>query len=230
MKKTLMVISTNRGLHPQTLKAVRACRNAGARLIEQSGSSDVALARNHALSMAKRALELDEGKGIDTILMVDDDIVFSLNDAQRVVDRTRETGAPASATYVQQGGQLAASRMLPECAIATGEPVIPMRPGSWHVGLGFVAFSAAALLELAADSHEFSMRGETCWEFTRSTAIDGAYVSEDYCLSRRLGGVELLPLEVGHLKLTPIYPNEKLLSKVAELSGEFCAARPRVDR
>lgn len=230
MKKTLMVISTNRGLHPETLEAVRACRNAGARLVQQHGASDVSLARNHALSMAKRALELDEGKDIDAILMIDDDMVFTLNDAQRLVDRIRETGAPASATYVQVGGALAASRMTPWCTVEEGEQPQPMRPGSWHVGLGFVAFGAGALLELAADSNEFNLRGETCWEFTRSRAVAGDYISEDYCLSRRLGGVELLPLEVGHLKMTAIYPHENLLARVAELGGEFCAARPRVDR
>lgn len=220
MNKTLLVISTNRGLWPETLESVRALRNAGARLVQQEGSSDVSLARNHALSMAAIALELESGQSIDTILMVDDDIVFTTEDAQRLVDRCRETGGPCSGLYVQAGGQLAASRMPSHCRTRPGGPMRPMRPGTWQVGLGFLAFSAAQLVELAERSPSFTLRGARLREFTRSGAIDEDYVSEDYCLSRRLGGVELLTLEVGHLKMIPLYPSAGAAKQVCDAAAE----------
>lgn len=227
MKKTLIVMSTNRGLHPETLDAVRALRNAGARLVQQSGASDVSLARNHALSIACRALEQPGATDIDTILMVDDDMVFSVDDAQRLVDRTRETRAPASGCYVQKGGQPAASAPPKElCSEAELDKLpgavraflgnVPIRPGSWLVGLGFLAFPVVDLVDLRSASTPFVLRGETMFEFVRSSAIVGHWISEDYCLSARLGGVELMAsIPVGHLKTVALYPAESILEKVA---------------
>ena len=232
MKHTLIVTSTNRGLHPLTLEAVRACRNAGARYVEQQGASDVSLARNCALTLALRAIrmvELSAAPKIDTLMMLDDDMAFSVSEAQQLVDRVRETKAPASASYVQAGGLLSASLMPKECATRPGGFPVWMRPHSWQVGLGFLAFPASELGALAEKSDTFEFQGEPHWEFTRSGAIDGWYVSEDYCLSRRLGGVELLPLEVGHIKQQPIYPHENILAAVREHQAAFEALRKDVE-
>lgn len=225
MKHTMIVVSTNRGLHPVTLDAVRECRNAGARLVTQSGASDVSLARNCALTIARKGLDLVEKQQgappINVIMMLDDDMAFGLADAQALVDRVRLTCAPASATYVQAGGMLSASIMPAQAATRRGDGLLVMRPNSWQVGLGFMAFPAIELVTLAEQSDRFEFQGEEHWEFTRSGAIDGFYVSEDYCLSRRLGGVELLPLEVGHLKMHPLYPHENILAVVREHHEAF---------
>jgi hypothetical protein len=51
--------------------------------------------------------------------------------------------------------------------------------------------------------------------------VNGKWSSEDYTFSARLGGVVVLPVEVGHLKLQSLRPNELQLSTVAGRFEEF---------
>jgi hypothetical protein len=98
-------------------------------------------------------------------------------------------------------------------------------PGKWITGLGFLAIPRAALLALADDSPAFEWRaGQMAWAFCESKVHylgDGEqqrtmWIGEDYCLCLRLGGVDLLPIAVGHLKTVPLTADEETLRRIRE--------------
>lgn len=221
MNRTVIAISYNRSMQEGTRACLMALMNAGAQLVQQTGSADVALARNMALTMALRSLvtlnrseKLAPAEHFDTVLMVDDDMVFTLAQAQELVTHARETGVGASAMYATMNGTLAATRLFTP----------PPEPQRWLVGLGLLAIPGALLQKVAKASPAFDIHGEQQAEFTWSATMRGRWYSEDYTLCRRLGGVHLLPIAVGHLKTVPLYPHEETVTCIAEgrrLPGEL---------
>lgn len=204
MKNTIAICSHNRDIQRQTTLALHELVRAGVLYIDQSGSADVALARNLALTAACNALRAQPAR--DIVLMVDDDMVFTVEDCEKLADHARETNVPASAMYATLAGTLAASRLR----TPSGDDQ------RWAVGLGLVAIPRELLLALEANSERFLFMGEPQFGFTWSAAAGGIFWSEDYTLSRRLGGVHLLPLGVGHLKTIPVYPDEATIACVRE--------------
>ncbi len=223
MNRTVIVCSSNRPIQDQTRYNIDALIKAGAYPIWQKGSADVAYARNTALSMALRSITTwnrqrsevaaDRDKNphgdaptlFDTVLMVDDDMAFTLEQAQELVSASRESGVPASAMYATMMGTLAATRLYTP----------PGNPQRWLVGLGLLAIPFALLQEVAKRSEQFEAHGVEHVEFTWTAAYDGVWCAEDYTLCRRLGGVHLLPIAVGHVKLMPIYPDEETVHLIA---------------
>lgn len=209
MKNTIVVVSTNREMQRITRERIGQMRRNGAQYVEQTGCADVALARCISLSAACNALRMlnaqENGRKFDTVLMVDDDMQFELDQAQEIINHTRTYTMPASAAYATMNGTLAAS---------------PIDEGLfgrqlWKVGLGFVAIPAVLLLALEAKSQKFELRNGIYSEFTSSRAkADGQWWSEDFELSYRLGGVHLLPIAVGHLKTIPIFPDEQTITSI----------------
>jgi hypothetical protein len=170
------------------------------------GSSDVAFARNVALSFTCSAF--DKNADRDVVLLVDDDMVFNLDQAREVCDVARKTRCPASAVYPTAISEMAASRQWAP-------------PGKWLAGLGFLAIPRENLLELARRSPSFVWRdNRTLYEFTNSALhlVDGQHrwYGEDYWLCHRLGGVNLLPIAVGHLKTVPLTAGDETLAKVRD--------------
>lgn len=205
MKSTIVVCSHNRPIQAQTQLALRALMSAGALYLDQSGAADVALARCLALSGACDQLRSKPGQW-DCVLMVDDDMVFSRQDAQALVDHARSTGVSAAAMYATLLGTLAATRLrTPNGDLQR-----------WATGLGLLAIPAFALLELEQRSEPFTFMDQPRRGFTWSQAAGGNFWSEDYTLTRRLGGVHLLPIGVGHLKTIPVYPDEATIACVRE--------------
>lgn len=200
MQKTLILCSHSRPIQERTLQSVSDCVARGAAFLTQAGITDVTLARNLALSGALRA-SADQ----DVILMVDDDMVFTADDAEQLVTHARETNVAASAMYGTTMGTLAATRLK----TASGAQ-------RWATGLGLLAIPVALLTELAARSAQFDFEGSKSWGFTWSLASGGNYWSEDFTLCRRLGGVHLLPIAVGHLKTIPIYPDDETVACVRD--------------
>ena len=192
MKNLLIVVSSNRGIADATKRAIEAQRGNGAKYIEQQGCSDVALARNMALTMAVNTCA--EDKEIDTILMVDDDVVFGNEQVVKVVETSRQLNVPVSACVATVLGAL------------SGRPVSKLL---WETGLSFLAIPRSKLMDLASRSKSFRLPVEgNCIVFTWC-GIDGdAWISEDYRLCRRLGGIRLEPVRVGHLKRIPIWIGE----------------------
>lgn len=193
MNNVLVVVSSNRGIDQHTLNCIRELVNAGAGYVEQRGTTGVSLARNIALSQACEVLEQHRAR-FDVVLMIDDDMFFTLEDAKRVTDVARQTQGAASLAYANADGGM------------IGKPISATR---WMCGLGFMAIPADLLLELRACSEEFKVAsGRKCYAFTWSGPEDGRWMPEDYRLGKRLGGVLMLPIAIGHMKKVPVYPGD----------------------
>lgn len=193
MKNLLIVVSTNRGLSDATKMAIEAQRGNGAKYVEQQGCSDVALARNLALTMAVTVCV--ENKEIDTILMVDDDITFGHKEVLKIVETSRQLNLPVSACVATVQGNL------------SGRPV---SKHLWETGLSFLAIPRNKLFDLVAKSKTIKLPVEgDFYVFTWCGVEGNAWISEDYRLCRRLGGVKLEPIRVGHLKRVPIWIGEE---------------------
>ena len=235
MKNTVIVCSTNRHVQDNTMRGLETLQRAGGQLIWGLGSPDVAFARNIALTAAlrysvtrnKQAAAPDPGSvaiqrgdaaprpnAVDTILMVDDDMEFTLDQANELVAYSREHQVGAAAMYATLGGTLAATRLY-----------TPLNTTQrWLVGLGFLALPLKQVQEVAARSEHFEALGQVHVEFCWTAAYDGIWCAEDYSLCRRFGGVHLLPMAVGHLKTVPCYPDEETIRRVREnqrLPGEL---------
>lgn len=212
MKRTLIVISSNRPTDRECQDSLTAIRKLGSRLVRQSGSADVAFARCAALTMACKAIRAVEGEPepIDTVLMLDDDMVYSTTHAQLLVDAARARGVACSAAYVTINDILAAH---PWKKAEDGKQL-------WLVGLGMVAIPAALLLALEDASPVFAYRKtrnsplEDYREFCESGVRGGRWQSEDYSLSERLGGVHLLPIQAGHRKTLTLWPRAETLEEL----------------
>lgn len=202
MKKTVIIVSHNRPIADLTLRALNELSASGALFFRQQGTTDVTLARNLALSGTCRHLRADPPR--DTVLMIDDDMVFTVEQAQELVDYSRANRVAASAMYATAESTLAAFRLqTPDGEVQR-----------WVTGLGMLAIPAAALLELEQRSEPFVTLGRTNYGFTMSLATGGQYWSEDFTLCRRLGGVHLLPIAVGHLKMWPLYPDDHTVESI----------------
>lgn len=204
MKRTLIVMSSNREVEMRTQDSLAALQRAGGLLLVERGSACVAFARCRALSLA---CELLQGAHADrdVVLMVDDDMEIELETAQKVVDAARSSGVASSAAYATVASRLAGTRWRE-------------RPDRWLVGLGCLAIPTPLLLELEQESASFEMNGKAYSEFTWTGAEKGEWIGEDYRLSQRLGGVNLLPLAVGHIKKWRIAPDQETLNEIAKVA------------
>jgi hypothetical protein len=201
MNKTIVLISSNRGMEPETRALVSTLQRAGGLLLLETGSADVAYARNRGLSFACEALR--EYTERDTVLMIDDDMSFSGETAQLLVDRSRELGIAVSGAYATKTSKLAGCRW-------------PEAPGRWLVGLGGIAIPRALLLSLEAASVSFESAGRFLSQFTWCSAENGGWVAEDYRLSKRLGGVHLEPVGLGHVKKGELWPDDETIAAIAK--------------
>ena len=224
MNRTIVVLSRNRPIQDRTRQCIDAMMRAGAAYLEQTGCADVALARCDALTQACNSLrQLNERSaravppaGIhpaaeatwkpppprDTVLMVDDDMVFSNDQAQALIDCSRETGVAVSAVYATLATTVAATRIA--------------GTDRWLSGLGLIAIPAGRLFELEHESETFAIKERSYVAFTWCGPEKNAWYSEDYRLCQRLGGVYLLPIAVGHLKVLPIYPDDETIAAIRE--------------
>jgi len=198
MKNVVVVRSSNRPIDEQCAACVANLVNCGATLVSQTGSSDVALQRNESLTRVVNFVRAEPALPFDVVLMVDDDMVFGTRAAGLVIAHCRTTGNVASACYALGNGDVAFERM----------------PGGRYMGgLGFLAIPVATLVSLATRSPVYvDDGGQEFWEFTTTGAElcdDGRrrWRGEDYRLTRALGGVDLLPVAVGHLKSKVVLPD-----------------------
>jgi hypothetical protein len=202
MNKTIILCTHNRPIHAQTVISIRALNHAGAAFIDHAEApTDVTLGRNLGLSAV--CDNLDQMPDRDTVLLVDDDMVFTIDDAERLVQHARTHGVAASAMYATTLGALAACRLR--------NPA-----GRWLTGLGLLAIPAGLLLLLREQSPAFEFLGADRYAFTSSAAVDGHYLSEDFMLCKNLGGVDLRPIPVGHMKQIALYPDDETVAAIRE--------------
>lgn len=206
-------MSTNRGVDKDTKVGINALEHMGALYIEQAGTSDVALARNIALSLTLEVLEKYPER--DVILMIDDDMTFTTDDAVKVCKHAKKHFTATAGAYVNQRGQFA------------GKPISKEK---WVMGLAFVAFPAKLLQLLRTQSAPIPHPnpGQKNYAFTWTGEENNQWWSEDYRLTQRLGGCEVLPIAIGHLKKLPMFPVDKereaelepwLLKQLGEFNG-----------
>lgn len=194
MKQTIAVYSSNREPPQGFTRSIERLMLAGCAVVPQTGTADVSLARNLALTAVAQVLRA--GTPADVVLMVDDDMAFELADVAQIAAHVRSTGRAASGAYCMSDGRLAAHYVGP----------------SWSTGLGFLAMPAAQLLTLADSSQVFrgTADGKSVIEFTRSAVVqrgeERVWSPEDFYLCERLGGVDLLRLRIAHLKTVPLMP------------------------
>jgi len=208
MKGTLIVMSSNREMEPETRGSLQVLRRAGAGFMLQSGIPDVAMARCLALTFACEALRADAADR-DVVLMLDDDMEVELEAAQAVVTQARIHKCATSAAYATRNSALAGTRWKEA-----------PRSGRWLVGLGCVAIPKRLLFELEAETERFEQDKRSISAFTWCGPEKGVWIAEDYRLSMRLGGVVLLPIAVGHVKKTTLLPDDETLERIGN-GGEL---------
>jgi hypothetical protein len=218
MKRTLVLITSNRELKGLTKECVLEFRKAGAELLMVDGGSDISQARNAALSTACNYLRQD-GSERDVVLLLDDDMVLSSDGAMALLDGARAFGVPCSGVYAvapEHDQKVGHSRLA-------GGPWQGQRfeggAQKWRMGLGCLAVPTAMLLELEQRSESYAVRGTQYSAFTWSTCENGEWIAEDFRLCQRLGGVRLLPVGAGHVKEITLWPDPSTLEGVRRLGA-----------
>lgn len=212
--------TTARGPSPQT---ERSCEATGWETRVVQGVSDTALAR---CVTATRCAML--GKS-DVYLWVDDDMQFEKAAALRLVTLCAELELPVSAVYVGAGGAPTAA------PIDSTDAKIPWMGRRWVTGLGMIAIPRKALLELVKSSKLVRAPGErpeekvaaVCWSGPGEIRLHGApwsaWISEDYCLTYRMGGAVLAPVAAGHIKAVTLTPHASVLRSIQDV-GHYLGA------
>jgi hypothetical protein len=201
MTRTLVVLPSYSGRpDPRTTASIRALK--GCHVMQLPGCSDVSLARNRVLSLV--LTNLSEFPTVDKLLMVDDDIVFGPDDAEQLLAEAHVLNAPVSAVYTNAQGFVCARRMNNDLYLT---------------GLGFFAMPLELLVELSERLEPCEGPEGPIFPFcTSGPALDRGkriWESDDFSFCRRLGGVHLMPLAVGHCKTVPLYPDEETIRRVA---------------
>lgn len=164
--------------------------------MDVSGKADVSTARNESLTAA---LSLRRPKE-KVLVLIDDDMVFSVEQYDRIVADCMEHGGPVSACYVRDDSQLAFVKA----------------DGKWLGGLGFFACPFELMEDLAQRSPRVALEGgSSCFAFTHTGPMGEAWVTSDIRLCYRLGGVKILPWGVGHAKYRVLVPTEKQIQAAA---------------
>jgi hypothetical protein len=208
MQNLLIVIASNRAQpNDGLLKSLVGFASRGTAIIHHTGTTDVALARNISLTLVYSVLQQ---KKHDIVLMLDDDMIFTDTNVIAVIRGAFESNRPTSACYVTAEGLLAAR----------------WKNSMWFTGLGFLAIPSAKVLALGDASQKFVCpisgvaKGMDIIQFTESRIVetDNAreWQGEDYVLCERLGGVNLIPISVGHLKQKVLQPSAEHLKSFLE--------------
>lgn len=221
MEKTLILVVTHRGVSPETRTCIEALECPSK--LELGGNANICKARSIAFD---QALAATEGTPIDTVLCIDDDMVFKREDAQRLVDLSRAARWPTSAIALTKDGMIAgrpAAEPPPEQVTLIDPQGRPARRRQlWYTGLAFMAVPRAALVEVAAGLDEEAPRldGIRPWCLTgEHPFFPEQWTGEDVWFCSHFGGVELAPIGVGHLKWIPLWPDEATIAAVSGTSG-----------
>lgn len=221
MKNTLFLTVTNREPVREFQMMATELRQRGALFQRAHGWSDIAAARSVALSVACNNLR--EHPHLDVVLCLDDDMAMQPETAEELVSVARLSGEACSGVYgaapeadMQPGTTAIAGRKMTAAELErTGK-----RGTRWLMGMGCMAIPAALLLKLEQESRPFMLRQTQLREFTWSAVEGQEWLSEDYRLSLRLGGVRLLPLEVGHKKSILLWPDAETIAEIRALDAE----------
>lgn len=208
MLHNVVICSSHHGICSATQGAIGSLVRRGYNALIDEGCADVALARNMALSRAMEKIRELEDVNEYVFLMVDDDMVFDATQADILCAQARMIQMPVSGIYATAGATVAATLLDP----------VTRR---YLTGLGFLAIPVPRLLELESKSQSFrhgegGPYTEYCWtgcadrcgaSHQLPPALHDGWISEDYCLTLRLGGARLSRMSIGHMKTVPLYPD-----------------------
>ncbi len=196
-----VAVVSHRGVATRTTALLSQLQGAGARVLVRDGMSDLSLARNLTMTEVC-AVVRKEGQRV--VLLVDDDMVWDIGTVERLCRTFDDQQLKArSAVYATGDSRVAATR-------------IAVQPDVWLTGLGLFAVDAESLLTLGARLGAVrGPHGKPVVPFCVAGPYNGRWVSEDYCLGLRLGGVQLdHTCPAGHIKPVPLWPDEDTLARI----------------
>lgn len=229
--KRMIVCSSYGGISAETNLGITECLKRGWASYSNIGCPDVALARNVSLTKALENVPEDPEY---VILMVDDDMLFSCDEAECVCHLAQQFCRPVSGIYSTARGTIAATELVTELVTGSNETWERKR---YLTGLGFLAIPAPSLYSLALSSrvttHDsmsivvFTWTGPreggdhiSCRLIERSPGeyiVPDMWMSEDYRLTLRLGGAYLARLGIGHVKRVPIRPDGETVHRFGQV-------------
>jgi len=183
---------------------VDALACAGIPTIMNIGCADIALGRNMDIT---RGLERALAEGIEVMLLIDDDMVFSVEQVQAICAQAKDSDHPVSGIYCMKNRELAIWQ-IEDTNLFLG-------------GLGFMAVSVKLLDEKAKTVPQFKWKDLTAHAWTVAGPRDGVWVQEDRYFCEVFGGVYVAPIIVGHIKHVPMAPSRDAIERIL---GEFAAS------
>lgn len=168
-------------------------QQAGYKVAKVAGDADITASMNYTLTMALKNI------GDNRILvLIDDDMVFKVEDVDNLVSFARESAEPVAGVAVNHDGRVIGTERLPNGLALTGT--------------AFFAIKFSRLESFTSECRVYPYpKGDFAHvEFTWSSSG----LSPDFRLCRRLGGARIVPIPVGHLKPVVLYPTEAQVAEV----------------
>lgn len=201
MDRVCIVVVTHRGLCDETQESIAALKCPS--IIKLKGVSNLAKGRSVAF---EQALQATEGTAIDTILAIDDDMVFHAKDIVDLVDHSRQTGELCTGVALSQEGKLTARPLEPLV-------IIPGAPLRWLTGLASMAIPRHRMVRVRDSLPVVGGIVEWC-QTGEHASYPGEWFPEDFWFCHHFGGVVLLPVAIGHIKPMPLWPDERMLREI----------------
>ncbi len=203
MDRTVIVVVTHRGLCDETQEAIGALKCPS--VIKVKGMANLAKARSIAF---EKAFEATEGTPVDTVLSIDDDMVFAAKDVNDLVGHSRVTAECCAGVALNHEGKLTARPLTPLV-------VVPGSPVRWLTGLACIAIPRQRMKRIRPKLREVGGIPEWC-QTGAHPDYPGEWLPEDFWFCHHFGGVVLLPLPVGHIKPMPLWPDERMLREIMQ--------------
>jgi hypothetical protein len=206
MERTLILVVTHRGLSDDTAESIDRTRCPS--VIKVKGLADIVKARCVAFDQALASIA--HVPEIDTVLCIDDDMVFSPEDAAGVVRLSRELGECVSALACSEKGVLNV-RPFPGELSQHHPRHVPKQ--LWLTGLAFMAVPRRVLEALEPTLPKAG--GTRLWTGTGlHPSLPDEWTREDFWFCLSVGGVVSAPLAVGHLKPQVLKPDPASVARV----------------
>lgn len=201
MDRTVIVVVTHRGLSDETAEAIASLKCPS--IIKVKGLANLAKARSIAFEQAYQATE---DTPIDTVLSLDDDMVFAAKDVVDLVGHSRITAECCAGVALNQEGLLTARPLDPLV-------VVPGAPARWLTGLACMAIPRHRMKRIRPNLP--TVGGIVQWCQTGAhPSYPGEWLPEDFWFCHHFGGVVLLPVPIGHIKPMPLWPDDRMLREV----------------
>ena len=200
----LCVCTSHRGPQTDTRQCIDNLACAGIPTIMNVGCADIALGRNMDITRGLQRANVD---GTEVIVLFDDDMVFSVEQVEKIAAHALEAPCPVSGIYVMKNRELAIWRIE--------------ESDRFVAGLGFIAASVKVLNEKAKELPTFRWKDTEATLWTKAGPDEGIWGQEDIYFCKQFGGVEIAPIIVGHLKTIPMAPSRDAVERIlGELDTE----------